>query len=128
MQSAIIRRAAELAATDDEFKIAARYWTGALRIVVDREVHVLHMEDGRIGRLDLDQAEDVAFPAEVILAGPAEVWEQMLAPVPRPFYQDIAGAGRHGFALDGDPRRGAQYYPALQRFVALLRAAQEERP
>ena len=125
MQS-LVRRAVELAKTDGEFRIASREWTGTLRIVVDEQTHVVKMEAGRATSVATDDAGDAPIPGEVVLAGPAAVWEQMLVAVPRPFYQDIQGAGRHGFVLGGDPQRGAQYLAALQRFVGLLRAAREE--
>jgi hypothetical protein len=126
MDTAVIERAVQLAANDGEFRIAARYWTGVFRLFVDDHAHVLHVDDGAISRLDLNQPADVAFDDAVTLSGPADGWTELLAPIPRPFYQDIGGAQRHGFALWGDHERRFQYYPALQRFVVLLREAGEQ--
>jgi len=108
MQS-LVRRAVELAKTDGEFRIAAREWTGTLRIVVDEETHVVKMEAGRAASVATDDAGDAPIPGEVVLAGSAAVWEQMLVAVPRPFYQDIQGGRTIASAQQRQNRQPSSY-------------------
>ena len=54
-------------------------------------------------------------------------WRELLAPVPRPYYQDLFGAQlAHGVRLPADPLAYAAYYPALRRLMQLLSAARRE--
>lgn len=113
-----IPRLCEAANSDPEFRLAARLWDGTLRIDVGADVHLLNLSAGRA----TPGEAGAAFSYDVRVAGPAEGWREMLAPVPRAFYHDLsAAAARHGFALEGD---SDAYYPALRRLVELLRAQQ----
>jgi hypothetical protein len=48
----------------------------------------------------------------------------LLAPVPRPFYQDLFGAQlHHDIELNANPLDFAPYYPALRRLLEILREA-----
>ena len=111
---------ADAANLDAEFRIAARLWTTTLRLEVGEEAHLVRIEDGRV--LGVIPAGD--DPGETRIAAPASEWRELLAPVPRPFYQDLWGAlTRHGFTLDGDLERFYPYYPASRRLLELLREA-----
>ena len=62
--------------------------------------------------------------SSVQISAPTEDWERMLAPVPRPFNQDLFGAQlHHDVELNRDPLDYAAYYPALRRLVEILREA-----
>ena len=86
--------------------------------------NMLRFEDGRLTEVaacDADQACDLFVGAT------EEVWRELLAPVPRPFYQDLFGAQlHHGVRLSPEPLDYAAYYPALRRLVQLLSAFRED--
>ena len=108
----------EAANLDEEFRVAARLWSATLRLEADDEAQLIEIADGRV---------TAAGPAgersgQVLIAAPAEGWREFLAPVPRPFYQDLWGAlTHHGFRVEGDLDRLWPWYPAAQRLFQLLR-------
>lgn len=103
---------------DDEFRLTARFWTTALRLETNSEAHLIRVEDGRIQSVAAAGDE----PYEVRIAASDDGWREFLAPLPRPFYQDLWGAmTHHGFALEGDLERFYPYYPAARRLFEILR-------
>ncbi len=115
-----------LARDDGEWQIAARMWNAVLRFDVGQVAHVFRIENGILANhTACPLSAPAATPCTVRVAAPREGWRQLLAPVPRPFYQDLYGAmTRHGFAVDGDFETFFAYYPAVRRLVELLRAVQ----
>ena len=115
-----------LANADGEWRIAARMWTGVLRLDVDATAHLLRIENGTLASHCACAVSDAAAaPYTVRVAETGDGWRELLAAVPRPFYQDLYGAmTRHGFAVDGDFETFFAYYPAVRRLVELLRVAQ----
>jgi len=115
-----------LAADDGEWRIAARMWNAVLRLDVDQVAHLLRIENGKLVNHTAAPASDpAATPYTVRVAATGDGWRELLAPVPRPFYQDLYGAmTRHGFTAGGDFESFFAYYPAVRRLVELLRAAQ----
>ncbi len=103
---------------DGEFRLAARHWTGGLR---------LETPSGSIGVTLQDGATTAGAPAAgaagVIALGAADaVWAELLAATPKRLCNDIfllIGAGR--MTSLGDPVLYAQYYPAAMRAIELLR-------
>lgn len=111
---------------DPEFRLAARYWTGALEFRVDNEPTVVRIEGGTVtevsSRLPADLAT-VTGPGPVVIAAPAADWAQLLQPQPRPFYQDYhAATAHHGFRMGGDVETLWAYYAAIRRSADILRA------
>jgi hypothetical protein len=119
-------RVVALAAGDGEWRIAARMWNAVLRLDVGQVAHLLKIENGRLASHAACPASDpAAVTYTVRVAATGDGWRELLAPVPRPFYQDLYGAmTRHGFAVDGDFETFFAYYPAVRRLVELLRAGQ----
>jgi hypothetical protein len=105
---------------DPEFTLAARYWNTALSL--ESPSRALHVEiaDGRVASCRDGQRGQ---PAAITVAGPDEGWAEFLAPVPRPFYQDLLGGcvQHHGFTLAGDVLSLSAYYQASQRLFAIMR-------
>ena len=106
---------------DGEFRLAARYWNGGLR---------LRLGDGAEGvtvaaavldgvMVDRDPDGDVGV---ITLTADRAVWDAMLREVPPPGYNDISPAQRLGLRREGDELLYWQYLPAVQRAVELLRA------
>lgn len=113
----------ERANGDGELRIAARLWTGVLRFDVGERMYSFPFEGGRLAEVMAGAAgENPVRPYTVRVSAPEEDWRELLAPVPRPFYQDLYGAiSRHGFAVDGDFETFFAYYPAVRRLIELLR-------
>jgi pimeloyl-ACP methyl ester carboxylesterase len=111
---------AALCAADGEFRIAARYWTGGLRLEIGERVIGVTVADGVASA----GAPTDGAPGVINLAGPDYVWELVLAARPPRFFNDIfnlVGSGR--LQLRADPVFYAQYYPAVMRAIELLRPA-----
>jgi hypothetical protein len=112
---------------DAEFRMAARYWNATLSLESPSRALRIEIADGQVtGCREGDPGE----PATVTVTGPAEGWAEFLAPVPRPFYQDLIGGcvQHHGFALAGDLLSLSAYYQATARLFALMRALRASAP
>ncbi len=121
MQEIPLERVRDTANADAEFRIAARFWNADVRFAVDERGEVLRIREGRIEAV-LPDREPAS--CDVSIVAPRETWRELLAPVPRPFYQDLYGASlHHGLRFEGDGVAFFPYYPALRRLVELLRAA-----
>jgi hypothetical protein len=110
---------------DPEFRIAARYWDGAIEFRIEGKPVVVTLEQGSVtsvsDRLAASLA-DVTGPGPVIIAAPAADWAQLLERQPRPFYQDYHSASaHHGFRLAGDVETLWAYYAAVRRTADILR-------
>jgi hypothetical protein len=108
---------------DPEFRLAARFWNGSFRLSMGaEEAYVFRVRDGQIVDLNLRPTVFDAWDFEI--QGPKAGWTEILAKVPRPFYQDPASAVfRHGFTLGGDVESFFAYHAALRRVIAVLRDA-----
>jgi pimeloyl-ACP methyl ester carboxylesterase len=106
-------------AADGEFRIAARFWTGGLRLRIGERAIGLTVADGAPA-----PGDPADTPGVITLAGDQEVWAQLLVARPPRFYNDLfnlAASGR--IVVSADPVLYAQYYPAVMRALELLRPA-----
>jgi pimeloyl-ACP methyl ester carboxylesterase len=106
---------------DAEFGLAARYWTGSLRIDLGTECADLVLGAGRVTGT---RPASGALPDEPGLVGvhaAAELWDLILAPVPGAYLNDILPAMAAGLVQSGNTETFWQYYPAVRRAVDLLR-------
>jgi pimeloyl-ACP methyl ester carboxylesterase len=116
-------RLPSLCAGDGEFRLAARHWTGGLRLEAPDGAGGLCVDAGqpRAGE-PLRGGEGV-----ITLSAKADVWDQLLSAKPPRFFNDVSNLiGMGEVALDADPVRYAQYYPAVMRALELLRPATAE--
>ena len=106
--------------TDPEFALAARYWTATLAFATPDEALRVEIADGRVVAC---AERPPGAPATITVTGPEAGWNELLAPVPRPFYQDLLGGcvQHHGFQVSGDMLALSAYYHATQRLVAIMR-------
>src|SRR5947207_3698191 len=103
---------------DPEFRLAARRWQGALRLHIGDDLVGIGVRDG-VARAVAHAAAGVPT---VVLSGPAEVWEQVLAPRPPRFLNDLLPAEMSGqIVRSGDELAYWQYYPAIARAIELMR-------
>lgn len=110
---------------DPEFRIAARYWSGALEFRVEDAATVVRLEDGMVTSVSPALPADleaVTGGGPVVIAAPASDWAQLLERQPRPFYQDYhAATAHHGFRMEGDVETLWAYYAAVRRSADILR-------
>ncbi len=103
-------------AADGEFRLAARYWCGGLRLRIGDHRLAFSITDGAVRGGDPGAGDGV-----LELDGPAALWEKLLAPVPPRLHNDIGPLLANGLIRIGDRLAHAQYYPAIMRAIELLR-------
>jgi hypothetical protein len=114
---------ADRANDDPEFRYAARFWNATLRLDVGDASFRVRIEDGRVAETGPCAREEAC---DVFVSASDADWRELLAPTPRPFYQDLYGAQiHHGVRLPQDPVVYAAYYPALRRLLHALSGCQE---
>ncbi len=101
---------------DGEFRLAARHWTGGLRLERGADVIGVTVADGDVAAGPPPADGDGVI---TLAAGPA-VWADIAAAVPPPFRHDAATALREGLERRSDELVWWQYAPAVQRAVELL--------
>jgi len=107
-----------LCAADGEFGLAARHWTGGLRLEIGDEVSGFTVRAGAVSAGVPDVGDGV-----IVLSGTAAAWEPMMQTVPPRFMNDITAAlGRSAIERSSDELLWWQYLPAVQRAIELLRA------
>jgi hypothetical protein len=105
---------------DPEFKLAARFWYCDLRFKVGEELYFMRVENGRVAELQPRHAWFRPLHHQH-RRGPVEVWEQMLADKPKPFFHDwFAASFHHPFEFGGDLESAYAYYYALRRIHAIM--------
>ncbi len=105
---------------DGEFALAARRWHGAVRFHVGDQVVGLSLRDGVARPWS---TADLDVPT-VVFAGPAAVWNQILAPRPPRLLNDLLPAEFGGaITRSGDEMTYWQYFPAIARIVEIVREA-----
>jgi hypothetical protein len=110
---------------DPEFQLNARFWTVKMKLTVGEQPYFVHITDGQVTSVTDQPTGFDAYTVEI--GGPEEVWEQILAETPVPFYQDFWSAFfRHGFTLGGDLESLYAYYGAVRRMAEILRAIHQE--
>jgi len=104
---------------DFEFRHAARYWDASIRLGIGEQALCVRIARGLVEEVrpwSPDDRIDVGIDAS------ESEWRQLLAPVPRPFYQSLfAAAVHHDVALSGDPLDSYAYLGALTRMLEVMR-------
>ncbi len=106
--------------SDGEFKLAARLWNTDLRLEVGADAYLLRMREGHIS--EFSKAD--ASKWDVKISAPVSDWQELLKPIPKPFFQDLMAAmTRQNFKLEGDLLGFNPYYHATCRLFELMRQA-----
>lgn len=102
---------------DGEFSLAARNWSGGIRLKIGGSILEMLLQDGRLATVDS------AAKGILEVSGATKVWQEVLAAVPARLHNDVMANISHGLglALQADPVVFAQYYAALARSLELLR-------
>jgi hypothetical protein len=113
----------EAANADSEFNLAARFWNADLRFGADGEAYLMRIRDGQISTFSQVRAAEAAKAAtDVQISGSSAGWQELLRPVPKPFFQDLMSAvTRENFQLEGDLIAFYPYYRAACRLLEIMR-------
>ena len=80
----------------------------------------LRVKDARLTPIDAADFEETDFG--VVLAADSQVWENMLQPLPRPFYHTLSSAQAHGLQMTSQNFLTCfQYISALERMLVIMR-------
>lgn len=116
---------AALCLADGEFRLAARFWTGGLRLEVGERVVGLVVTDG----VPAAATPDRDAPGVITLTAVEAVWARLLAARPPRFYNDLFSVvSSREVTLGADGVLYAQCYPAVMRALELLRPDDPESP
>jgi hypothetical protein len=106
--------------SDRELARCARFWTGALHLGVGAKRWRLDFDDGHFRGAAATATKP--GPRDIEIEATPEQWDELLATVPKAFYQDPYGAAaHHGVKLGGDTETLFAYYGALRRVIEILR-------
>ena len=100
---------------DGEFLLAARHWTGGLRLEAGDMVVGFSVTDGQV-----TPEMPTPGPGVITLAATEDLWTELTKPVPPPYLHDITSALAAGVARSGDELVWWQYEPAVQRVIELI--------
>ena len=122
MRTVDFDRLRPVANSDFEFRNAARFWNGVVRFDIGADVHAVALENGEL----VEPGLDASFSYDIRIVVSPQVWHEMLAPVPRPFYHDLSAARLEGLTIEAPPEVFGPYYPALRRLIEIARGLAEE--
>lgn len=106
---------------DPEFRLQARHWDSRLRYEMGEDVFILVIRDGMVTDVVENPGPFDEWRIEFVAGD--ETWANILAAVPRPFYQDIWSAQlHHGLRVGGDLEGMFAYFAAVRRITHLLRS------
>ena len=104
---------------DGEFRIQARFWNAIVRFTCGQESTRIDMRDGKIAAIEPWFGN---MAGNLTVTASEDDWDALLAPIPKPFYQDLfAATVHHGFETAGDTKHYCAYYPAIRRLIELMR-------
>lgn len=110
----------ETAMKDPEFSREIRYFDGRIQLVIGEKCYTMTFSDGAL--VNHEAGSIIDHTVEILIQGEDYLWENMLKPVPKPFYQCLQTTQvRHGMQVS-DKFYTFAYLPALNRMVALMRA------
>jgi hypothetical protein len=110
---------------DPEFKLASRFFSKDILLVVGESKCIIKMREGVVIEIKLDPT--IMNPWSFFIKGSAETWQKFLQPIPPPFFTDLYGCiSRQHFELGGDIEAAFAHYWALTRMLDVLRELENE--
>ena len=104
---------------DGEFRMHARFWNSKIRLKIGDRGYQMVVDSGEIVLIERFYR---GTACDLSIMAPEKDWEALLAPVPKPFYQDLYPATlHHGFDVAGDIGHYCAYYPAVRRLIEVMR-------
>ena len=114
---------AERCAADGEFALAARHWTGGLKLIAGDDVLSLKLNDGAVSAGE-------ASEGVIEFNGPTDVWSKFFESTPPRFHNDLMAnlSTASGLGRGGADIVYAQYYSAAMRALELIREGASDGP
>ena len=110
---------------DPEFRLASRFFSKDILLVVGDSKCIVKVRDGVVIGLKLNPT--FMNPWSFFIKGSTEAWQNFLQPQPPPFFTDLYGCvARQNFELGGDIETAFAHYWAVTRLLDLLRELQNE--
>ncbi len=110
---------------DPEFKLASRFFSKDILLVVGDSRCIIKMRDGVVSEIRLNST--FMNPWSFFIKGSAETWQKFLHPIPPPTFTDLYGCiSRQHFELGGDIEVAFAHYWALTRMLDILREVENE--
>lgn len=106
---------------DPEFTREMRYFSGNIKIEIDTNTQSLSYDEGKLKDIKSGAIRDEE--CKIIIKGNKDIWLNMLADKPKPFYQCLQStAVKHGLFINVASVTFA-YLPALNRLMQMMRHA-----
>ncbi|MCH4886454.1 hypothetical protein EZV73_02690 [Acidaminobacter sp. JC074] len=100
---------------DSELKRNLRYLEATLKVGFGQEEHYYAISNGQLSPVE---------PCEtsIELSGDLAVWQEVLKPLPKPFYHQVSCAMNYGLKYESiNPVTQIQYLQGFERLVILMR-------
>ncbi len=105
--------------SDPEFTREMRYFNGVIKIGMGDNFQLLSYNDGKLEDIKTNDCDDK--DCKIIVKGNEDLWRNMLAEKPKPFYQCLQStAVKHGLFINVSNETFA-YLPALNRLMQIMR-------
>ena len=125
MNSSEVARVIEVINADPEFRLASRFFSQDILLIVGESKCIVKVRDGIVTELKLDPT--FMNPWSFFIKGSGEAWQKFLHPLPPPFFTDLYGCiARQNFEIGGDIEAVFAHYWAVTRLLDVLRELQNE--
>ncbi len=105
---------------DPEYSRETRYFSGLIKIEMDKVAQILSYDNGKLQNISLDDTDDKN--CKIVVRGDKDTWLNMLQLKPKPFYQCMQStAVKHDLFMNVSNETFA-YLPALNRLMQMMRA------
>lgn len=105
---------------DPEYSRETRYFSGLIKIEMDKIAQILSYNNGKLQKISLDDTDDEN--CKIVVRGDKDTWLNMLQLKPKPFYQCMQStAVKHDLYMNVSNETFA-YLPALNRLMQMMRA------
>ena len=105
---------------DPEYSRETRYFSGLIKIEMDKIAQILSYDNGKLQKISLDDTDDKN--CKIVVRGDKDTWLNMLQLKPKPFYQCMQStAVKHDLFMNVSNETFA-YLPALNRLMQMMRA------
>ena len=108
---------------DDEFKIAAKYFTNDVLFAFGEQEAIVKIREGKITEILLNPL--FMDPWHFAIRASREAWEKFLQPTPPPLYHALfPGMIRQIFHVEGDLEKAFAHFWPVTRMMDIMRDMQ----
>ena len=108
---------------DEEFRIAAKYFTNDVLFTVGEDQAIVQVREGVVSDIFLEPT--FMDPWQFCIKASREAWEKFLQPTPPPMYNALFPAMiRQIFKVEGDLEKAFAHFWPITRMMDILREIQ----